>query len=82
MGEINLEGKAPGRYNLYLGANYTGEHANKLYREMLNKAGIIRELTPLLAAYANFHQPLERFGDFGVRKSYVAATRHGLDFHN
>ena len=82
LGEIGLVGKAPGRYNLYLGADYAGERLNKLYREMLDEAGIIQELTPLLAAYANHRQPQERFGDFVVRQGYVAATTHGLDFHN
>ncbi|GAA4363308.1 assimilatory sulfite reductase (NADPH) hemoprotein subunit [Hymenobacter saemangeumensis] len=82
LGEIGLVGKAPGRYNLYLGASYAGERLNKLYREMLDEAGILRELTPLLADYARQRQPRERFGDFVLRQGYVQATTHGLDFHN
>jgi sulfite reductase (NADPH) hemoprotein beta-component len=81
LGEIGLVGKAPGRYNLYLGANHAGERLNKLYREMLDEAGILEELTPLLAAYANHRRPQERFGDFVVRQGYVAETTHGLNFH-
>ncbi|WP_210516296.1 NADPH-dependent assimilatory sulfite reductase hemoprotein subunit [Hymenobacter terricola] len=82
LGEIGLVGKAPGRYNLYLGANYAGERLNKLYREMLDEEGILRELTPLLAAYAAGRNQDERFGDFVIRQGYVAATTHGLNFHN
>jgi sulfite reductase (NADPH) hemoprotein beta-component len=81
LGEIGLVGKAPGRYNLYLGANYAGERLNKLYREMLDEDGILRELTPLLAAYAAQREPQEGFGDFTLRQGYVQATTHGLNFH-
>lgn len=81
LGEIGLVGRAPGRYNLYLGANHAGERLNKLYREMLDEDGILRELTPLLAAYAADRHPGEGFGDFVVRTGVLKATVHGLDFH-
>ncbi|WP_201986010.1 NADPH-dependent assimilatory sulfite reductase hemoprotein subunit [Hymenobacter rubidus] len=81
LGEIGLVGKAVGRYNLYLGANYAGERLNKLYREMLDEDGILRELTPLLADYAARRQPREGFGDFVIRQGYVQATTHGQNFH-
>jgi sulfite reductase (NADPH) hemoprotein beta-component len=82
LGEIGLVGRAPGRYNLYLGANHAGERLNKLYREMLDEDGILREVSPLLAAYATGRQPKERFGDFVVRTGVVKATVQGLDFHD
>jgi sulfite reductase (NADPH) hemoprotein beta-component len=82
LGEIGLVGKAPGRYNLYLGADHFGERLNKLYREMLDEDGILRELTPLLAAFATSRQPAEGFGDFVVRTGIVKATVRGLDFHD
>ena len=81
LGEIALVGRALGRYNLYLGANHAGERLNKLYREMLDEDGILRELSPLLAAYAAERRPGEGFGDFVVRTGVVKATVHGLDFH-
>ncbi len=40
LGEIGLVGRAPGRYDLYLGASHAGERLYKLYREMLHSAGI------------------------------------------
>ncbi|QIX63041.1 assimilatory sulfite reductase (NADPH) hemoprotein subunit [Hymenobacter sp. BT18] len=81
LGEIGLVGRAVGRYNLYLGAAFNGERMNKLYREMLDEDGIVRELTPLLADYAQNRQPQERFGDFVVRQGYVKPTLSGLTFH-
>ena len=81
LGEIGLVGRAPGRYNLYLGADHAGQRLNKLYREMLDEDGILRELVPLLAAYAAERRPGEGFGDFVVRTGVVKATVQGLDFH-
>jgi sulfite reductase (NADPH) hemoprotein beta-component len=81
LGEIALVGRALGRYNLYLGANHAGERLNKLYREMLDEDGVLRELTPILADYAANRQPQEGFGDFVIRQGYVQATTHGQNFH-
>ena len=82
LGEIAFIGKSPGRYNLYLGAAHNGERLNKLYREMLDEAGILTELEPIIAAYAKERQRGERFGDFVIRKEYVKATTHGTNFHD
>ncbi|TYZ10531.1 NADPH-dependent assimilatory sulfite reductase hemoprotein subunit [Hymenobacter lutimineralis] len=82
LGEIGLVGRAVGRYNLYLGAAFNGERMNKLYREMVDEDGIVRELTPLLTDYAQNRQPQERFGDFVVRQGYVKPTLSGLTFHD
>jgi sulfite reductase (NADPH) hemoprotein beta-component len=81
LGEIGLIGKSLGRYNLYLGAAHDGSRMNKLYREMLDETGILTELTPILADYAQNRLPNEHFGDFTIRKEYVKATVLGLDFH-
>lgn len=82
LAEIGLVGKAVGKYNLYLGAAFNGERLNKLYREMLDEEGILRELRPLLQAYAGERNPGERFGDFCIRKGWVQATTHGTNFHS
>ncbi len=81
MGEIGFVGRALGKYNLYLGASFDGERMNKLYKEMLDEAGILQELRPLLGAYAQERKPGERFGDFSIRKGYIKPTTHGLNFH-
>lgn len=81
LAEIGLVGKSPGYYNLYLGAAFNGERLNKLYREMLNEEGILRELRPLLQTYSAQRNPGEHFGDFCIRNGWVQATTHGTNFH-
>lgn len=81
LGEIGFVGKAPGRYNLYLGAGFVGDRLNKLYKENLNEQEILEALTPIIQDYAKNRNKDERFGDFVVRKAYVKATVEGKDFH-
>ncbi len=64
LGEIALVGKAPGRYNLMLGADHRGQRLNQLYRENLDEPSILTALRPLLARYASEQHTGERFGDF------------------
>ena len=82
LGEIGFVGKAPGKYNLYLGAGFAGERLNKMYRENIGEEQILEELTPILGAYAKEREEGERFGDFTIRKGYVKATVEGKDFHD
>jgi sulfite reductase (NADPH) hemoprotein beta-component len=82
LGEIGFVGKAPGKYNLYLGAGFAGERLNKMYRENIGEEQILEELTPILEAYAKEREDGERFGDFTIRKGYVKATVEGKDFHD
>lgn len=81
LGEIGFVGKAPGKYNLYLGAGFSGERLNKMYRENIGEEEILTELKPILHAYAKEREEGERFGDFTIRKGYVKATVEGKDFH-
>jgi len=81
LAEIGLVGKAPGRYNLYLGAAFDGSRLSKLYAEDLDHAGIVATLDPVFAAYAVDRQMGERLGDFTIRAGFVAATGNGRDFH-
>jgi sulfite reductase (NADPH) hemoprotein beta-component len=67
LGEIALTGKAPGRYNLYLGADFAGQRLNRLYRENVGAADIPSILDPLFARYAEARGEGERFGDFLLR---------------
>ena len=91
LGEIGLVGRAPGIYNLYLGAGHCGERLNKLYKEAVNHDQIIEELSPIIRRYAKERRDGERFGDFTCRAGYVEAqtsipaTTHdrpsGITFH-
>ncbi len=81
LGEIGLVGKVPGKYNLYLGAGFAGERLNKLYKTSATHEEIVAELKPLLLDYAKARTDGERFGDFVIRKGYVAETTAGNNFH-
>ncbi len=82
LGEIGFVGKAPGKYNLYLGAGFSGERMNKMYKENIGEEEILKELKPILSAYAKEREEGERFGSFTIRKGYVKATIEGKDFND
>lgn len=82
LGEIALVGRAPGKYNLYLGASFNGDRLNKLYKEMLNEEEILAVLETLLSDYAQTRTENERFGDFVIRKAYIKAVLVSNEFHN
>lgn len=75
LGEIALVGKAPGRYNLHLGADFQGRRLNRLYRENIDEAGILAALDPLLATYAAERRSDEGFGDFLHRQGVLPPPR-------
>jgi sulfite reductase (NADPH) hemoprotein beta-component len=81
LAEIALVGKAPGKYNLYLGASANGERMNALYGETLGEEAILAALEPLLYRYAAERLAQERFGDYVVRAGIVPATTHGKELH-
>jgi sulfite reductase (NADPH) hemoprotein beta-component len=82
LGEIGLVGKAPGKYNLYLGAGLDGMRLNKLYRPAIPHEEIISELRPVLEDFSKHRLENETFGDFCIRKEYVKETGQGSDFHD
>ena len=81
LAEIGLVGRAPGRYNVYLGGGFAGQRLAKLYRESVEAPAIRPLLAPLIAHYARTRHDGERFGDFCIRAGHVAATVQGGDFH-
>jgi sulfite reductase (NADPH) hemoprotein beta-component len=81
LGEIAFTGKAPGRYNLYLGASFTGDRLNQMYRENITEQEILDTLRPIIHQYAKEREEGEHFGDFVVRKGYVKPVYDGRDFH-
>ena len=81
VAEIGLVGKAPGRYNLYLGASHTGERLNALYRENITESQILVALDLLIGRYAAERRSGERFGDFVVRVGEIGRVVLGKDFH-
>jgi sulfite reductase (NADPH) hemoprotein beta-component len=81
LAEIGFVGRAPGRYNVYLGGGFAGQRLSKLYRESVRAEALRPLLEPLIAQYARERQQGERFGDFCIRAGHVSATIQGPDFH-
>jgi sulfite reductase (NADPH) hemoprotein beta-component len=69
VAEIGLTGRAPGKYNLYIGGGFHGERLNTLHRENIGEETILSILAELFGIYAHERQGNERFGDFIVRRT-------------
>ncbi|MEC1792744.1 assimilatory sulfite reductase (NADPH) hemoprotein subunit [Bacillus vallismortis] len=82
LGEIGFIGKAPGKYNMYLGAAFDGSRLSKMYRENIGEADILSELRVLLSRYAKEREEGEHFGDFVIRAGIIKATTDGTNFHH
>ncbi|MDF0728029.1 assimilatory sulfite reductase (NADPH) hemoprotein subunit [Cytobacillus sp. S13-E01] len=81
LGEIGFIGKAPGKYNMYLGAAFDGSRLSKMYRENIGEEEILSELRVLLSHYAKERQEGEHFGDFAIRTGIIKAVTDGRNFH-
>jgi sulfite reductase (NADPH) hemoprotein beta-component len=81
LGEIGFIGKAPGKYNMYLGAAFDGSRLSKMYRENIGEEEILKELNVLLPRYAKEKEEGEHFGDFVIRAEIIKATTDGTNFH-
>jgi len=67
IAEIALTGRAPGKYNLYIGGGFHGERLNEMIRENIGEAEILATLDGLFGRYAAERLAGEHFGDFCVR---------------
>jgi sulfite reductase (NADPH) hemoprotein beta-component len=82
IAEIALTGRAPGKYNLYLGGGFHGQRLNKMYLENVGESAILEALDETLGHYARDREPGERFGDFAIRAGYVAEVKEGRFFND
>lgn len=82
LAEIAFIGKAPGKYNMYLGGGFKGERLNKLYKENIGEQEILESLRPILMDYGKERLEGEYFGDFVIRSGVVAKVHGGQDFHS
>jgi sulfite reductase (NADPH) hemoprotein beta-component len=64
MAEIGFVGKAPGKYQLYLGGNEGSTRLNRLYKDVVKNEDIVSELRVLFTRYVKERSSNERFGDF------------------
>ena len=67
IAEIALVGKAPNKYQIYVGGNLAGTRLARLYKDTVKADDLLDELRPVLTRYAREREPGERFGDFCER---------------
>ncbi|MBF0840882.1 NADPH-dependent assimilatory sulfite reductase hemoprotein subunit [Staphylococcus lentus] len=82
LAEIAFIGKAPGKYNMYLGGGFAGDRLNKLFKENIGEDEILESLKPILIQYGKEKDEGEHFGDFVIRKDIIKETYSGQDFHS
>ena len=82
IAEIALTGRAPGKYNLYLGGGFHGQRLNKMVLENVAEGPILALLEKVIGHYAREREADERFGDFAIRAGYVAAVKEGRFFND
>jgi sulfite reductase (NADPH) hemoprotein beta-component len=62
--ELAFVGKAPGRYQIWLGGDLAGTRLARVWCEMVKDADIETQLRPVLTRYANERFNRESFGDW------------------
>ncbi|MFP5405294.1 MAG: assimilatory sulfite reductase (NADPH) hemoprotein subunit [Gammaproteobacteria bacterium] len=81
VAEIAFTGRAPGKYNLYLGGGAHGQRLNRMHLENVGEERILEELDGIIARFAGERTEGERFGDFVIRAGYVREVTSGRDFN-
>lgn len=82
LAEVGLVGRAPGKYNVYLGGNKVGTRIPKLFLDNVAEAEILAQLDQLIGRWATERQAGEDFGDFVIRTGVVAEVKVSkTDFH-
>lgn len=79
LAEIALVGKAPGRFNLHLGAAFNGTRLNRLIIENADEAEILTALDRLFEDYSANRRSGERFGDYFVRSHPESQSKEQQD---
>lgn len=82
VAEIGLSGRAPGKYNLYLGGGFHGQRLNKMYRENIGEEAILKAIDEVAARYAEERHENEHFGDFVIRAGFVKEVKAGREFND
>jgi sulfite reductase (NADPH) hemoprotein beta-component len=67
MAELAFVGKAPGRYQVWLGGNVAGTRLNKMWKDVIKEADLETEFRPVFARFATERKAGERFGDWCSR---------------
>ena len=64
MAEIAFVGKAPGRYQVWLGGDASGTRLNRIWKDVIKETDIETELRPVLVRFVKERKSGERFGDW------------------
>jgi sulfite reductase (NADPH) hemoprotein beta-component len=64
MAELAFVGKAPGRYQVWLGGNSSGTRLNRVWKDVVKDPDIENELRPVLVRFVKERNSSERFGDW------------------
>ena len=64
MAELAFVGKAPGRYQVWLGGNASGTRLNRVWKDVLKEPELETELRPVLVRFVKERNAGERFGDW------------------
>jgi sulfite reductase (NADPH) hemoprotein beta-component len=64
MAELAFVGKAPGRYQVWLGGNASGTRLNRIWKDVIKEPEIETELRPVLVRFVKERNASERFGDW------------------
>jgi sulfite reductase (NADPH) hemoprotein beta-component len=75
--ELALVGRAPGRYQVYLGGSASGTRLGRPFRDNVKIENIAGELRPLLSRFARERLGTERFGDYCHRVLLAEAPAAG-----
>jgi len=67
MAEIAFVGKAPGRYQVWLGGDVAGTRLNRVWKDVLKEADLETEFRPVFTRFAKERHAGERFGDWCSR---------------
>ena len=67
MAEIAFVGKAPGRYQVWLGGDTTGTRLNRVWKDVIKEADLETEFRPVFTRFAQERVVGERFGDWCQR---------------
>ena len=79
--EVGFSGRAPGKYNMYLGGGFDGRRLNKPYLDNVDEATILSHLDTMFRHYASEGKAGEPFGDFTIRAGYIAPVHDGRTFN-
>jgi sulfite reductase (NADPH) hemoprotein beta-component len=64
MAELAFVGKAPGRYQVWVGGNAAGTRLNRIWKDVVKEPDLESELGPILVRFAQERSEGERFGDW------------------